>query len=190
MCNFAPRRQFRNLWVLIRNTSGWFSCYGVFLYYRRQGIVSTVTDIRLFKGLPEGRKATISELAERLQIQHHSTVELIDRMVERNLIQRSRDDEDQRRVFLKLTPPSFGGRSVEDVRLRFENGVVVEARAGQGQDYLDKMLGSDEGALRLGEFAFGNNRNVDRCTKNVLSMKRWWYGSPRAGCQHSSNWWR
>ncbi len=56
------------------------------------------------KGLPEGRKATIGELAERLQIQHHSTVELIDRMVERDLIQRSRDDEDQRRVFIKLTP--------------------------------------------------------------------------------------
>jgi DNA-binding MarR family transcriptional regulator len=56
------------------------------------------------KGLPEGRKATISELAERLQIQHHSTVELIDRMVERDLVQRSRDDEDQRRVFIKLTP--------------------------------------------------------------------------------------
>ena len=56
------------------------------------------------KGLPEGRKATIGELAERLQIQHHSTVELIDRMVERDLVQRSRDDEDQRRVFIKLTP--------------------------------------------------------------------------------------
>src|SRR5260370_41490113 len=55
------------------------------------------------KGLPEGRKATISELAERLQIQHHSTVELIDRMVERDLVQRSRDDEDQRRVLIQLT---------------------------------------------------------------------------------------
>jgi aminopeptidase len=65
-------------------------------------------------------------------------------------------------------PASFGGRSVEDVRLRFENGRVVEATAAQGQDYLDKMLGLDEGARRIGEFAFGNNRNVDRCTKNVL----------------------
>lgn len=55
------------------------------------------------KGLPEGRKATVGELAERLQIQHHSTVELIDRMVERNLIERNRDDEDQRRVIIKLT---------------------------------------------------------------------------------------
>ncbi len=65
-------------------------------------------------------------------------------------------------------PASFNGRSVQDVRLRFENGVVVEARAADGQDYLDAMLGLDEGARRLGEFAFGNNRNVDRCTKNVL----------------------
>jgi aminopeptidase len=65
-------------------------------------------------------------------------------------------------------PASFGGRSVEDVRLRFENGVVVEAHAAQGQDYLDKMLALDEGARRLGEFAFGNNHNVDRCTKDTL----------------------
>ncbi len=40
---------------------------------------------------------------EPLQIQHHSTVELIDRMVERDLIERNRDDEDQRRVIIKLT---------------------------------------------------------------------------------------
>jgi DNA-binding MarR family transcriptional regulator len=56
------------------------------------------------KGLPNGRKATISELAERLQIKHHSTVELIDRLVERDLIRRSRDDQDQRRVIIHLTP--------------------------------------------------------------------------------------
>ena len=65
-------------------------------------------------------------------------------------------------------PASISGRSVEDVRLRFENGVVVEARAAQGQDFLDKMLAMDEGARRLGEFAFGNNPNIDRSIKNVL----------------------
>ena len=56
------------------------------------------------KGLPAGRKATISELAERLQIQHHSTVELIDRLAERGLIKRLRDEADQRRVIIHLTP--------------------------------------------------------------------------------------
>lgn len=65
-------------------------------------------------------------------------------------------------------PAAVNGRAVEDVRLRFENGVVVEATAAQGQDYLDQMLGLDEGARRLGEFAFGNNRDVDRCIKNIL----------------------
>ncbi len=77
--------------------------------------------------------------------------------------------EDSANGYIRYSfPASFGGRSVEDVRLRFENGVVVEARAAQGQDYLDKMLALDEGARRLGEFAFGNNRRVDRCTKNTL----------------------
>ncbi len=56
------------------------------------------------KGLPEGRTATVSELAERLQIQHHSTVELINRMVEKNFLERSRDESDQRKVIIHLTP--------------------------------------------------------------------------------------
>ncbi len=56
------------------------------------------------KGLPQGRKATISALTERLQIAHHSTVELIDRLVERGFIQRSRGEGDQRWVFVTLTP--------------------------------------------------------------------------------------
>ena len=56
------------------------------------------------KGLPDGRKATISALAERLQLEHHSTVELIDRLVERGFIQRCRDKADQRRVLVSLSP--------------------------------------------------------------------------------------
>ena len=56
------------------------------------------------KGLPQGRSATVSEVAERLQIQHHSTVELIDRMVDKNLLERLRDENDQRRVIIHLTP--------------------------------------------------------------------------------------
>ncbi|GCE15788.1 aminopeptidase [Tengunoibacter tsumagoiensis] len=65
-------------------------------------------------------------------------------------------------------PASYAGRSVDDVRLRLVDGVVVEAQAGQGQEYLEKMLALDEGARRFGEFAFGNNPNIQRCIKNVL----------------------
>jgi len=72
---------------------------------REVGLVPQQHQLLLaLKGLPAGRKATISELAERLQIQHHSTVELIDRLVERGLIKRLRDEADQRRVIIHFTP--------------------------------------------------------------------------------------
>ena len=56
------------------------------------------------KGLSTHGKVTIGDLAERLKIQHHSAVELVNRMRERNLIQRNRDEQDQRRVLVTLTP--------------------------------------------------------------------------------------
>lgn len=55
------------------------------------------------KGLPPETMASVGELAERLQLQHHSTVELVNRMVERGLLERRRDTADQRRVFVQLT---------------------------------------------------------------------------------------
>ena len=55
------------------------------------------------KGAQGQEKVTIGDLAERLKIQHHSTVELINRMVERDLVQRCRDEQDQRRVLVILT---------------------------------------------------------------------------------------
>lgn len=56
------------------------------------------------KGMPEGKLPTISNIAERLQLQHHSTVELIDRLEERVLVERHRDEQDQRRVLIQITP--------------------------------------------------------------------------------------
>ncbi|GCE30125.1 MarR family transcriptional regulator [Dictyobacter alpinus] len=55
------------------------------------------------KGLPEDRRPTVRELAERLQLQHNSTVELINRLVEHDLVERHRDDIDQRQVIITLT---------------------------------------------------------------------------------------
>jgi DNA-binding MarR family transcriptional regulator len=56
------------------------------------------------KGLSGRGKVTIGDLAERLKIQHHSAVELINRMHERDLVHRNRDKQDQRRVLITLTP--------------------------------------------------------------------------------------
>ena len=55
------------------------------------------------KGLPADAKATVGVLAERLQIQHHSAVELADRLVQRGFLRRSRSKTDRREVLLKLT---------------------------------------------------------------------------------------
>ena len=55
------------------------------------------------KGLPEDLKPTVGALAERMQLQHHSTVELIDRLVDRGFLYRLRATDDRRKVFIKLT---------------------------------------------------------------------------------------
>jgi DNA-binding MarR family transcriptional regulator len=55
------------------------------------------------KGLPAGMKPTINVLAERMQLQHHSTVGLIDRLVERGFMIRLRATDDRRHVLVKLT---------------------------------------------------------------------------------------
>jgi aminopeptidase len=65
-------------------------------------------------------------------------------------------------------PALFHGREVTGIRLRFEEGAVVEAEAARGREYLDALLEMDAGARRLGEVAFGLNYEVDRFTQNTL----------------------
>ena len=65
-------------------------------------------------------------------------------------------------------PAIYHGREVEDIRLRFEDGRVVEAEAARGNDYLRSLLDMDEGARVLGEVAFGLNYEIDRFTRNIL----------------------
>ncbi len=55
------------------------------------------------KGLPSDKRPTITVLAERLQIQHHSAVELIDRLAKRGMVRRYRSRTDKRRVYVRLT---------------------------------------------------------------------------------------
>jgi aminopeptidase len=77
--------------------------------------------------------------------------------------------EDSAQGHIHYTIPSnVNGRGVQDIRLRFEAGRVVEATAAQGQVFLDQMLDLDAGARYLGEFAFGNNFGIQRPTRNIL----------------------
>ena len=65
-------------------------------------------------------------------------------------------------------PGIYAGRQVEGVRLRFANGEVVAADATRGLDLLEEMLALDDGARRVGEFAFGLNDAVAAFTGEAL----------------------
>jgi aminopeptidase len=50
-------------------------------------------------------------------------------------------------------PLSHQGTMIEGIQVRFEKGRIVEARATRGQEVLQKLIDTDEGARRLGEVA-------------------------------------
>jgi aminopeptidase len=50
-------------------------------------------------------------------------------------------------------PLSYQGSLIDGIAVRFEEGRIVEARAARGQEVLNKVLDTDEGARRLGEVA-------------------------------------
>jgi DNA-binding MarR family transcriptional regulator len=56
------------------------------------------------KGLPNGIRPTVTALSQRLCIRHHSTVELVDRLVEQGAVTRRHNEQDRREVFIELTP--------------------------------------------------------------------------------------
>lgn len=57
------------------------------------------------KGLPSEKQPTIKQIAEQLQLQHHSVVELVNRLAKRGLIRRNPSTRDRRAVLLSLTRP-------------------------------------------------------------------------------------
>jgi len=60
------------------------------------------------KGLPKEQVPTISRLAERMQLNHNSMVELVDRCEERSLLRRVRSGTDRRQVTLSITAEGEG----------------------------------------------------------------------------------
>jgi aminopeptidase len=92
-------------------------------------------------------------------------------------------------------PGIYGGKEIENVLLFFEKGKVVKAKAEKGEDFLNQLLKVDEGAARVGEIAFGTNKNIRRFTKNVLFDEKMGNcihlalgrGFPMAGGENFSN---
>ena len=73
------------------------------------------------KGLPDEARATIGDVAERLQIQHHSTVELVDRLAKHGYVRRFRDGQDRRQVLLQLT--AKGEKVLRDLSLHHRDEI-------------------------------------------------------------------
>lgn len=65
-------------------------------------------------------------------------------------------------------PAVHHGREVNDAKLKFRHGKVVDASASKGMDFLVSMLEMDEGSSRLGEAAIGTNYHIQRYTRNTL----------------------
>lgn len=55
------------------------------------------------KGFPGRDRVTVGELAERLQLRHHSTVGLVNRLGAVKLVARAPSAEDRRQVLVRLT---------------------------------------------------------------------------------------
>lgn len=58
----------------------------------------------VLRGLEPTQPATIGVIAERLVVRHNTAVELVDRLVRRGLVSRSRSKVDRRTAHVRITP--------------------------------------------------------------------------------------
>jgi DNA-binding MarR family transcriptional regulator len=79
------------------------------------------------RGLTGEEPPTIGAIADQLQIQHHSAVELIDRSVTRGLVRRTRNDADRRQVMIELT--AKGDRLLRDLAVHHRDQLSEAAPA-------------------------------------------------------------
>ena len=105
----------------------------------------------MIRGMPEGQEATVSNLAERLALKHHSVVELIDRLESHGYVRRTRSREDRRSVLVSLLPR--GEKMLEEVaqhrisELRASGATLVNAISSLLEDGRSS-LGKKESAGR------------------------------------------
>jgi aminopeptidase len=65
------------------------------------------------------------------------------------------------------TPSIYSGTSFENIKLRFENGKIVEATSNDTKR-LNEILDTDDGARYIGEFAIGVNPYIKHPMKDIL----------------------
>jgi len=65
-------------------------------------------------------------------------------------------------------PMTIRGTRIQNARLVFKDGVVVDIDADAGEDVLSAIVETDGGSERLGELGIGMNRGIDRVTDQIL----------------------
>lgn len=70
---------------------------------------------------------------------------------------------------IKFSYPGIeGGNEVSGIELFFENGRIIEYSAEKNEDFLEKMIETDEGSHFIGELGIGTNRQITEYIKNTL----------------------
>jgi aminopeptidase len=78
-------------------------------------------------------------------------------------------EEDKTRGHVSFSYPAiYGGQAVEGIRLEFENGTVVDARAEKNEEFLVKTLNTDAGSRTLGELGIGTNYGIPTFSGEIL----------------------
>lgn len=85
-------------------------------------------------------------------------------------------------VFHADQPSYRSGNRIENIRVAFKNGKVVEASAEKGEEFLLKQLEMDAGARRIGEFSLTDKTfsKIDRFMANTLYDEN--YGGTYGNC--------
>lgn len=77
--------------------------------------------------------------------------------------------EDSVNGWVRFTYPAiYLGREVDGIYLEFKDGKIVKASAEKDEEYLIKMLDTDEGSRRLGELGIGTNYGINKFTRDIL----------------------
>jgi DNA-binding MarR family transcriptional regulator len=110
---------------------------------RAEGIEPQQHQLLLFiRGAAKQSDVTVGYLAERMQLRHHTVVELLNRVVAKGLVRREQSTEDRRVVFVEIT--SAGKATLE--RISQQTFPAISELAPELVDVLSQLAGGESGS--------------------------------------------
>lgn len=77
------------------------------------------------------------------------------------------EDKTEGHIFYEF-PGIYSGKEIKGIYLEFKKGKVIKAQSETNQKELEKILDTDPGAKRLGEFAIGTNYGIKNYMKETI----------------------